>query len=236
MISVTLLSTAATATVAAIAAQNGYDNDVEVAYNEPYAQEYTKDKGEEYIETEYIEETENEYEVVEEAIVVTPTQQERITNTNNAPPRNNSAPEYVPAVEVIEEQYQAQPQVISRSTYMDASAMLSLINNARAEYGLEPLVWSDSLTANARVRAHEITVSFSHTRPDGRAWHTVGAGVAGENIAARQRTIEVAFRAWMNSPSHRENILRPEFRTVGIAGVHNPDTESTYHWVQLFGR
>jgi len=114
--------------------------------------------------------------------------------------------------------------------------MLSLINEARANYGLQPLMWSDSLTASARIRSREIAVSFSHTRPDGRSWHTVGASVAGENIAARQRTSEVAFRAWMESPSHRANILRADFTTVGVAGVNIPGSENTYHWVQLFGR
>jgi len=234
MISITLLSTVAT-----IAVQNIDNNEIEL----PYEDEYVKNEREESVETDYEDQIETEYEPVEEEQIVASAQEPREEITNNVQPRNNnvqarntSALEYLPVEEAIVEQAQEQHQPLPQSMHMDARAMLSLINDERANHGLQPLIWSDSLTASARIRAEEITVLFSHTRPDGRRWSTVGAGVAGENIAARQRTVAIAFTAWMQSPSHRDNILNDTFRTVGIAGLNSPGTEHTYYWVQLFGR
>lgn len=51
----------------------------------------------------------------------------------------------------------------------------------------------------------------------------------GENIAKGQLTVEQVMQDWMNSPSHRTNILRPEFEEIGI-GIFGDV------WVQNFGR
>jgi uncharacterized protein YkwD len=66
---------------------------------------------------------------------------------------------------------------------------------------------------------------FSHDSPvTGSPFDRIkGAGIiysrAGENLAYAQSTA-VAHRALMDSPGHRENILRPEFTRIGI-GVIN---------------
>jgi len=224
MIAITILSVVVIATVAA-----QYNNGIETGHNKLYGERDTKDE-EKNLEINY--EEENDYEVVEQEIIVAVAERPREVTTRNAPPRNNNEALSLLIEEPIAEPIEEQSQII----YMDASGMLSLVNAERANYGLHPLVWSHSLTESARIRASEITVLFSHTRPDGRAWNTVGNSVNGENIAARQRTIEIAFRAWMESPSHRENILSHDFRSIGISGVHSPSTEHTYYWVQLFGR
>ena len=39
----------------------------------------------------------------------------------------------------------------------------------------------------------------------------------GENVAQGQKTCEEVIRAWMNSPHHKENILKPEFTEIGAA-------------------
>lgn len=51
---------------------------------------------------------------------------------------------------------------------------------------------------------------------------------AGENIAAGQRTPEAVFKAWMNSPGHKRNILNPAFRDVGFGRAGN-------YWTVNFG-
>ncbi|MBP1633163.1 MAG: rane protein, partial [Acidobacteria bacterium] len=45
--------------------------------------------------------------------------------------------------------------------------------------------------------------------------------LAGENLALAA-TITQAHDGLMGSPGHRENILRPEFRRVGVAVVSGP--------------
>jgi uncharacterized protein YkwD len=39
----------------------------------------------------------------------------------------------------------------------------------------------------------------------------------GENVAAGQSNCDVVVRAWMGSPHHRENILKPQFTRIGMA-------------------
>lgn len=116
--------------------------------------------------------------------------------------------------------------------------LLYLTNKYRMSIGLEPLSMFDRLQNAAEVRARELITLFDHTRPNGTdCYSALGeAGVvyswAGENIAAGYETPEVTVNAWMNSKSHRENILEPAFDHLGTGYV----TGGSYrrNWVQLF--
>ncbi|MDR1914821.1 MAG: CAP domain-containing protein [Clostridiales bacterium] len=44
----------------------------------------------------------------------------------------------------------------------------------------------------------------------------------GENIAAGQPTPESVMDAWMDSPGHAENILRPDFSHIGVGYSRSP--------------
>jgi Uncharacterized protein with SCP/PR1 domains len=120
-------------------------------------------------------------------------------------------------------------------SYIDGDAMLNLINMEREKLGLNKLTLSTSLIASAKVRAKEICTLFDHTRPDGSNWSTINPLVRGENIAAGRGTVAEVFNQWMNSEPHKENILRENFTTVGIAGYNCPDSHYHYYWAQLFG-
>src|SRR5665648_40247 len=87
--------------------------------------------------------------------------------------------------------------------YGMASAVLDLANQQRT--GLCALTWSDSLAATAQIRAKEIEVSFSHTRPDGSEWYTAGSPLA-ENIAKEQSSSAAVMQSWMASAAHAANI------------------------------
>ena len=113
--------------------------------------------------------------------------------------------------------------------------LFNLVNNTRAEHGLSPLSWNSSLAADAAVRAQEIVVSFSHTRPDGSEWWTVDPDrMYGENLASGQSTAQEVFNSWMASPGHRANILG-DYTTCGFALYYGGDAGSTYYWAQEFG-
>ena len=113
--------------------------------------------------------------------------------------------------------------------------LFNLVNDERTRNGLEPLSWSSALAADAAVRAQEISVSFSHTRPDGTEWWTVDPDrMYGENLASGQSTAQEVFTSWMNSPGHKANILG-SFSTCGFALYYGGDAGSTYYWVQEFG-
>lgn len=99
-----------------------------------------------------------------------------------------------------------------------ARHILELVNFHRANAGLSPLTWDNDLENCAAVRAYECSQSFSHTRPNGSQWYTVNQQIMhGENLAYGYKTADAAVTAWMNSPSHKFNILYPDFRRCAIA-------------------
>lgn len=111
--------------------------------------------------------------------------------------------------------------------------ILELVNIEREKAGLAPLQYYNAGQSAADIRAEEIIETFSHTRPDGTECFTVLEGIhymaAGENIALGHRTPEQVMQGWMNSPGHKENILRDYFTHL-IVGY---DDEAKA-WVQLF--
>ena len=117
------------------------------------------------------------------------------------------------------------------------SEALKAYNNVNAERnaaGLSSLKWDANLESASSVRAQECSVSFSHTRPNGRPWYTVNSKImGGENLAYGYYDANSAVDAWMDSPTHRENILWPEFTKVAIS-VYAAD-DGTYYWAQEFG-
>ena len=133
-----------------------------------------------------------------------------------------------------------------------ADEVLRLTNSARARPrtcgtrrfdAARPLRWADQLGAAALVHSRDMAARnyFAHRAPDGsevdaRAkrqgynWRTVG-----ENIAAGQGSAEQVVAAWLASPPHCENIMKPAFAEMGAAYAVNERSESTVYWTQVFG-
>ena len=110
---------------------------------------------------------------------------------------------------------------------------LSLCNEMRRKEGLPALSWSDSLANCAVVRAEESSLLWSHTRPDGSDWWTVNSSIMfGENLGKGYDTSSQIVDAWMNSQSHKENVMDPELKTCGIAIY---EQNGVYYWAQEFG-
>jgi uncharacterized protein YkwD len=108
-----------------------------------------------------------------------------------------------------------------------ARQLFELVNDERAQRGVGVLAWDERLVPVSRAHSEEMfrLKYFSHDSPvAGSPFDRLNnAGVvysrAGENLAYAQ-SVSVAHRALMESPGHRENILRPEFTRIGI-GVIN---------------
>ena len=110
-------------------------------------------------------------------------------------------------------------------------------NEARHAKGCKPLKPSSNLTRSAQRHANDMSARdyFSHTSQSGRTWvkRIRVAGFkdpAGENIARGFSSATTVHRAWMNSPSHRRNILNCQFRYIGVGY-----TADGGYWVQDFG-
>lgn len=125
---------------------------------------------------------------------------------------------------------------INMSEY--AKKVIDLVNEEREKNGLSPLATDAKVTQAAQLRAEEIKTLFSHTRPNGTQCFTAlkEAGVnysgAGENIAMGQKTPEEVMQGWMNSSGHRANILKAEFKNIGVG--YYVDSNGKAHWTQFF--
>ncbi len=117
------------------------------------------------------------------------------------------------------------------------SEVVRLVNIERAKEGIGPVTMNSSLRSSAAVRAVEIIDKFDHTRPNGQRWCTaikIKYACAGENIAAGQRSPDRVVQAWMNSASHRKNIMNGNYSEIGVACYHAPGQPYLYYWGQLF--
>lgn len=106
--------------------------------------------------------------------------------------------------------------------------MLNKINELRATHDLPALNVDTDLVSYAQIRANEITKKFSHTRPDGTEGLDIiplSKNYAGENLSWHvmdqgvDAAVEGTFTALVNSPSHLENMIAPEYTKIGIASV-----------------
>lgn len=100
-----------------------------------------------------------------------------------------------------------------------------MVAAARASAGLGPLVRDARLDAMAREHARRMAAAgeLAHDVGDGDPSERMRAAgldahVIGENVA-HAPTVTLAHRALWRSPSHRMNLLRPDFDRVGMAVV-----------------
>lgn len=103
--------------------------------------------------------------------------------------------------------------------------ILAEINARRAAEGLGELKMDKKLAALATIRAYECTISFSHTRPNGTScfsllteYNYTGGSLAGENLLYASTSYSAAqlVDVWMDSTSHKNNILASSFTKAGI--------------------
>jgi uncharacterized protein YkwD len=136
----------------------------------------------------------------------------------------------------------ADSQMQELNTAQVESSVTCLINEERTTRGLRP-VQSDATLRQAALSHSSEMVSesyFAHTSPEGltfidritRYGYTHGARywLVGENLvwgSGSLSTPGALVTSWMNSPPHRENLLRARFRQVGIAAVRGtPESAS----------
>ena len=121
-----------------------------------------------------------------------------------------------------------------------ADKVIELVNAARAKEGLSPLTKDTTLTNLSNIRSKETATLFSHQRPDGTSWsmvlkqNNVSYTSAAENIAAGQNTPEAVVKEWMNSPSHRANIMNSKYNKIGVSCYVDQNAPYRYYWEQLF--
>jgi uncharacterized protein YkwD len=126
----------------------------------------------------------------------------------------------------------------------DVTAVVAAVNEARVTEGLAGLASSTLLTKAAQAKAEDMVSRryFSHTSPDGEPfWTFVNEAEyqfmhTGENLAVHYQDTESLVTAWLNSPTHRENIMNYQYTETGI-GIARGKYKGDKGWfvVQLFG-
>jgi uncharacterized protein YkwD len=138
----------------------------------------------------------------------------------------------------------------SAGSARSTAKMRCLLNEARRQRGLRPLIHSSHLDRAARLRAAAIRRcdDFSHT-PCGRsfdsAYNAAGYSVAthtvAENLAWGTGSLSTAaatLGTWLASSEHRHNLLGRSWRKVGVAVVVAPQLQGVHNavvWVAEFG-
>lgn len=124
------------------------------------------------------------------------------------------------------------------------SNVVALTNKDRVANGLPELTINTKLSDAAYEKALDMIDNnyFAHVSPAGKTpWYWMEQEgynyiYAGENLAINFKTPEATQTAWMNSPSHRENILSTNYKEIGVAqatGVVNG--QQTVVVVEMFG-
>ncbi|CAN5196189.1 hypothetical protein BH09PAT1_BH09PAT1_8170 [soil metagenome] len=121
--------------------------------------------------------------------------------------------------------YKHDRSVLGISYSVTPEDLLIITNQKRQENGLAPLSMDSSLTQAAARKADDMFAKnyWAHIAPDGTTpWYFIKSSgyeyiYAGENLARGYTTSSDVVDAWMASPSHRENMLSPNYKDIGFA-------------------
>jgi uncharacterized protein YkwD len=135
-----------------------------------------------------------------------------------------------------------QPTRAIASVNVLAADVLTEVNALRSSRGLVPLKLNAKLSAAAEAHSRAMASAgfFAHESADGSAfWKRVqrfyasngfGLWSVGENLLWSSPDVDApaALKLWMESPAHRENLLTPKWREIGLAAVHVTGAPGTF--------
>jgi hypothetical protein len=114
------------------------------------------------------------------------------------------------------------------------SDIANLCNKARRQLNAPELTIDHDLMNAAQMKAEDMAKQryFAHSSPDGTvAWDylrkvSYNYSVAGENLAVTNQDAETVVVSWLNSPSHRDNLLSKNYSDFGVGMAYYGDYES----------
>ena len=162
--------------------------------------------------------------------------------------RHNSVMIFLLIIIVVQLGFLAQVFLVFDKTKFLASVLpgvlTTLTNKEREEINLPALTPNELLNRAAQMKAEDMASRgyFAHTSPDGKSpWYWLGEvgysyQSAGENLAVNFFESKDVSDAWMDSPTHKANIVKPNYTEIGI-GVANGVYEGrhTVFVAQFFG-
>jgi hypothetical protein len=136
------------------------------------------------------------------------------------------------------------PGILGVSSGVQQKDLIQLTNIERQKKGLSILKENEALNKAAVLKAENMFSEnyWAHYAPSGKTpWDFIlGSGYrftyAGENLAKNFYKSDDVIYAWMNSPSHRDNLLSAKYEDIGIAVVEGTlNGQKTTLVVQEFG-
>lgn len=131
------------------------------------------------------------------------------------------------------------------STYNEDQVIVA-VNKRRIDNGLPQLIVNEKLSKAAYAKAKHMHDNeyFSHIDPkSGKKWsdfikdQDYDYVVAGENLANGFYDVQTMVQAWIDSPTHRENIMNTSVDETGIGISYGKlDGNPTIFVVQMFGK
>jgi len=128
---------------------------------------------------------------------------------------------------------------VTRVPTLEVEALVA-INKLRREHGLPPVRASAALASAAQ--RHSLSMAehgyFSHASLGGSAFATrIGPGfrALGEAMAWASPALSAqhTLALWLRSPSHRETLLSPTWRQIGLGAVHALDAPGTFRGLDV---
>lgn len=135
--------------------------------------------------------------------------------------------------------------ILGYASDISVGQVVEQTNSLRLQNGLGVVTLNDTLSSAARAKAADMYEKqyWAHVSPTGQQpWDFMrSAGysfsAAGENLARDFSTTPEMMSAWMGSPTHRANIVNPNYTEIGVAVVNgNLEGVDTTLVVQMFGR
>jgi len=129
-------------------------------------------------------------------------------------------------------------------TKINSTDLITLTNEIRAIKNLNPLTVNDRLTLAAANKAKHLIKHnyFSHNSPAGKQFSEwiIESGyefkIVGENLAIGFDNNKDVMKAWMDSPTHRQNILNEKYKEIGLVVMQgNINGQMQTIVVQIFG-
>jgi hypothetical protein len=110
---------------------------------------------------------------------------------------------------------------------INQEVVIELVNEARNKQNIQSLSENTKLNRAAEEKANDMLANnyFAHTSPSGvTPWDWIEKNnydykYAGENLAINFSDPTDQQEAWMNSPTHRKNILNTKYNEIGVAVV-----------------
>lgn len=134
--------------------------------------------------------------------------------------------------------------VLGYSSSITAGDVVDQTNEERQRVGLPPLKLNPQLSQAAQAKGTHMFANqyWAHTAPDGtQPWSFFKSfkynySVAGENLARDFANTGDMMQAWMNSPTHRANIVNGKYQEIGVAVIDGTlNGVETTLVVQFFG-